>query len=353
MFQTSQEMVETNTADVRTLLSLFGSQLNSMEEEVSATSSENAIRKAEVECLEKTVENLKTQSKHQFMKFEQEKYETKVTAMKTRNDSIEMPSKAMNDDGFNFLELATLRTEQNHLREALKNLKFEKIQLLRQEEVINGKTVIHRNHNAIGGTNLNSEVKAKVRELEESFLAVKVVEEELSQKYDQVIYVAKEYQERLMDDLDRHLVATKRKSVLKAKAKEIEDTCIDDDTVKDTVADNSIGFSNDLQLEPNLKDNERIYNSLPKDDELKNKSLMLENLLKAQEKEVVEFSKLFHERKVKLGILNDLKERIEMRNNRVEDRKNNSDSKLSLDTRAAVGRDPVKKDVDREDGESV
>jgi len=346
-------MAETNNADVKTLLSLFGSQLNSIEEEVSVTSAENAIRKTEVECLEKTVENLKTQLKHQFMKFEQEKYDTKVTAMKTRNDSIGMPSKAMNDDGFNILELATLRTEQNHLREALKNLKLEKIQLLRQEEVMNGKTEIRRNHNAIGGTNSNSDVKAKVRELEESFLAVKVVEEELSQKFDQVIHVAKEYQERLMDDLDRHLVASKRRSVLKAEIKKIEDTCIDDDIDNDTVAENCIGFSNDSQLKPSIKPNEPIFNSLPKDDELKNKSLMLESLLRAQEKEVLEFSKMFHERKVKLGIINDLKERIEMRKNRVDDKKSNSDSELSVDTRAAAGRDPVEKDVDREDGESV
>ena len=56
-------MAETNNADVKTLLSLFGSQLNSIEEEVSVTLAENAIRKTEFECLEKTVENLNTGEK--------------------------------------------------------------------------------------------------------------------------------------------------------------------------------------------------------------------------------------------------------------------------------------------------
>ena len=177
-----------STTTLPTSLSMYLQRLSSLEEEVQVMSAEKASRTVEVETLQSVVKTLAGQVRYTQQKIGAEVEDMKLFMVERKEEVLDDSLEGRLEKERNLAVIESARSEQSMLRETVRNLKIEKIRLMKRMEVSSDRK------------QMAGVVKEKVVRLDDytkRFILAQQMDDKLGQELEQLISVAMEYQEKL------------------------------------------------------------------------------------------------------------------------------------------------------------
>ena len=175
-------------SNIQTCFSNFLSSLALLEEEVQVITAEKTSKTVEVETLQGVLNSLANQVSYRKLKMKTEEETMKRTWVETEEEKLESSIEGRLDKEKKLAVIESARLEQTMLREAVRNLKIEKIRLVKKLEAVDEKK------------NVAEVAKKSVLELEDvrnKLATAEQMDEKLGEELEEMINVATEYQEKL------------------------------------------------------------------------------------------------------------------------------------------------------------
>ena len=175
-------------SNIQTCFSNFLSSLALLEEEVQVITAEKTSKTVEVETLQGVLNSLANQVSYRKLKMKTEEETMKRTWVETEEEKLESSIEGRLDKEKKLAVIESARLEQTMLREAVRNLKIEKIRLVKKLEAV------------VEKKNVAEVAKKCVLELEDvrnKLATAEQMDEKLGEELEEMINVATEYQEKL------------------------------------------------------------------------------------------------------------------------------------------------------------
>ena len=237
---------------------------------------EKASKKVEMETLQGVVKTLASQVRYTEQKMKMEMEEMKLSMLEREENMLEESLEGRLEKERNLAVIESARSEQSMLREAIRNLKIEKIRLLKKMAVFSDKK------------NIPGVARQEVNGLEDytnRFILAQQVDNKLKQELEQLISVAMEHQEKLNTKVEQIENDVEKKCELEM----IVRTDVKIDSVKEEVIETEFKEENTAEHIDSKKDD-------PKRNALKEK-------IKSVEKEIDEKSSALEEILATVGSL--------------------------------------------------
>eukprot|EP00092_Neocalanus_flemingeri_P016752 GFUD01018117.1.p1 GENE.GFUD01018117.1~~GFUD01018117.1.p1 ORF type:complete len:403 (+),score=155.88 GFUD01018117.1:51-1259(+) len=293
-------------------LPIFLKRLASLEEEVQVLSAEKSSRMVEVETLHKVVESLSGQVRYTQQKMSAEMEEMKLFVVERKEEMLEESAEGRLEKERNFAVIESARSEQSMLREAVRNLKIEKIRLLKKMEVF-------PDRKQMAGT--VREELVGLGDCVDRFVLARKTDVKLRQELEQVISVTMEYQEKLDRAANQIEKAVKKKLELErvlATSVKMETAGEDDSQVNGALKDHE----NTAEVVETKTDKKRIIFVQEKiqsvEKEIFEKSSALEDILRTVGSLVSADREALKREEEKMRRVEQLKEMIVLEKRRIE-----------------------------------
>jgi len=192
-------------SNIQSCLSNFLSSLALLEEEVEVLTAEKSSKTVEVETLQGVVNSLMNQVSYRKQKMKTEEESMKITWMGTEEEKLEASIEGRLDKEKKLAVIESARLEQAMLREAVRNLKIEKIRLVKKlDAVVEKKSVVEVEKKSV----------LPLEDLKNKFTIAQQMDDKLGEELEEMINVATEYQEKLGITAKEIEIGVEKKAVL-------------------------------------------------------------------------------------------------------------------------------------------
>jgi len=192
-------------SNIQSCLSNFLSSLALLEEEVEVLTAEKSSKTVEVETLQGVVNSLMNQVSYRKQKMKTEEESMKITWMGTEEEKLEASIEGRLDKEKKLAVIESARLEQAMLREAVRNLKIEKIRLVKKlDAVVEKKSVVEVEKKSV----------LPLEDLKNKFTIAQQMDDKLGEELEEMINVATEYQEKLGITVKEIEIGVEKKAVL-------------------------------------------------------------------------------------------------------------------------------------------
>ena len=255
-------------SNIQTCFSNFLSSLALLEEEVQVITAEKTSKTVEVETLQGVLNSLANQVSYRKLKMKTEEETMKRTWVETEEEKLESSIEGRLDKEKKLAVIESARLEQTMLREAVRNLKIEKIRLVKKLEAVDEKK------------NVAEVAKKSVLELEDvrnKLATAEQMDEKLGEELEEMINVATEYQEKLNTIVEAIEISVEKKTHVEKvlRSKKYEDLDVSDVGVE--VKDVDVSQLVNMKTDEKLSDVKSKIICVEK--EIEEKSRTLEELL--------------------------------------------------------------------------
>ena len=255
-------------SNIQTCFSNFLSSLALLEEEVQVITAEKTSKTVEVETLQGVLNSLANQVSYRKLKMKTEEETMKRTWVETEEEKLESSIEGRLDKEKKLAVIESARLEQTMLREAVRNLKIEKIRLVKKLEAVDEKK------------NVAEVAKKSVLELEDvrnKLATAEQMDEKLGEELEEMINVATEYQEKLNTIVEAIEISVEKKTHVEKvlRSKKYEDLDVSDVGVE--VKDVDVSQLVNMKTDEKLSDVKSKIICVEK--EIEEKSSTLEELL--------------------------------------------------------------------------
>ena len=255
-------------SNIQTCFSNFLSSLALLEEEVQVITAEKTSKTVEVETLQGVLNSLANQVSYRKLKMKTEEETMKRTWVETEEEKLESSIEGRLDKEKKLAVIESARLEQTMLREAVRNLKIEKIRLVKKLEAV------------VEKKNVAEVAKKCVLELEDvrnKLATAEQMDEKLGEELEEMINVATEYQEKLDIIVKEIEISVEKKAHVEKvlRSKKYEDLDVSDVGVE--VKDVDVSQLVNMKTDEKLSDVKSKIICVEK--EIEEKSSTLEELL--------------------------------------------------------------------------
>jgi len=254
-------------SSIQSCLSNFLSSLTLLEEEVEVLTAEKYSKTVEVETLQGVVNSLASQVTYRKQRMKTEEESMKMTWVGTEEEKLEASIEGRLDKEKKLAVIESARLEQAMLREAVRNLKIEKIRLVKKlEAAVEKKSV----------ADVEKKSVLPLEEVKNKFAIAQQMDKKLGEELEEMINVATEYQEKLGIIVKEIESRVEKKAALDEVLRSKKSKDLDVSDVEVEVAEVNISQLPDSKADEKLHDVKLKIMNVEK--EIEEKSRVLEEL---------------------------------------------------------------------------